>query len=428
MLRPSRSVVLLPALLGVATIAAACSSASPATDDRAARVGDTAAALEVANATRVKEIASARGISNAVVVAGVAYAESRLTQCFSEYGGAKCAGPASTDCGGGAVLAGGNDGNCNLEQGGLGMFQFDSGTYSQTLAAYGTSILTVDGNIAAGIDYILKRVLGYDQGGGWPGCADTPHMVTEADAIAWLDAATIGSPSYDIYTGCLSTNYNGTTKGTQQYYDEKAYYDQMIRAAETDFASVWGTSDPCTGWSDADDCGAAIHADPTMLYACRGGRTVGRHTCPSGCFENGPGQSDACRPYWTSSAPPDAVDGGHEANGAPLYVCRAQYSGGVHSGKIVGSGCNFGWGGKEHSVSPFERLGGNADVWEAASGGVLPPGAVVGGHEANGAPLYVCRTAYNGGVHPGKTVGAACNIGWGGKEISRTTYDVLVSR
>jgi hypothetical protein len=38
----------------------------------------------------------------------------------------------------------------------------------------------------------------------------------------------------------------------------------------------------------------------------------------------------------------------------------------------------------------------------------------------------VCRISYNGGVHPGKTVGAGCNIGWGGNEISRTTYDVLV--
>jgi hypothetical protein len=39
----------------------------------------------------------------------------------------------------------------------------------------------------------------------------------------------------------------------------------------------------------------------------------------------------------------------------------------------------------------------------------------------------VCRIAYNGGVHTGKTVGTGCNIGWGGKEISRNAYDVLVA-
>ena len=37
-------------------------------------------------------------------------------------------------------------------------------------------------------------------------------------------------------------------------------------------------------------------------------------------------------------------------------------------------------------------------VWTAAAGGDVPAGAVVGGFEANGTPLYVCRASYSGGV------------------------------
>lgn len=50
---------------------------------------------------------------------------------------------------------------------------------------------------------------------------------------------------------------------------------------------------------------------------------------------------------------------------------------------------------------------------------------VVAGME-RGQPLYVCRAAYEGGVHPGKTVAGSCNIGWGGKEIVVRDHDVLV--
>ncbi len=64
--------------------------------------------------------------------------------------------------------------------------------------------------------------------------------------------------------------------------------------------------------------------------------------------------------------------------------------------------------------------------WVAAGGGSVPAGAVAGGRESNGKNLYICRGSHGGGVHPGKIVGHNCNIGWGGREVLLSRYEVLV--
>lgn len=63
------------------------------------------------------------------------------------------------------------------------------------------------------------------------------------------------------------------------------------------------------------------------------------------------------------------------------------------------------------------------------TGAPLPMDAVVGGGQYNPpATLYVCRAHYRGGMHPGKLYQGRCNIGWGGEEIVKNHYEVLVSR
>lgn len=64
--------------------------------------------------------------------------------------------------------------------------------------------------------------------------------------------------------------------------------------------------------------------------------------------------------------------------------------------------------------------------WVSASNGYVPSGAIPGGYESNGSTLYICRTFYNNGLHPGKVVGSNCNIGWGGQEVVSPQYQVLV--
>ena len=119
--------------------------------------------------------------------------------------------------------------------------------------------------------------------------------------------------------------------------------------------------------------------------------------------------------------------------GAPLYICRAVFEGGVHPGKIRSDfgGCNVGWGGAEHTVSKYQTLVPYSTInLTKASGGHVPSNAIKGGHESDGTPLYLCSGEHMGGTHPGKTRDgfAGCNIGWGGKEVAINPYEILVKQ
>lgn len=64
--------------------------------------------------------------------------------------------------------------------------------------------------------------------------------------------------------------------------------------------------------------------------------------------------------------------------------------------------------------------------WERASGGRIPAGAIAAGIE-NGKPLAICHADHQGGQHPGKVVAKACNISYGGAELTIGSYEVLVA-
>ena len=56
--------------------------------------------------------------------------------------------------------------------------------------------------------------------------------------------------------------------------------------------------------------------------------------------------------------PPNAVEGGNEANDNILYVCRARHQGSMYAGKVREGfrGCNFGDLGKEMTAANYEVL------------------------------------------------------------------------
>lgn len=132
---------------------------------------------------------------------------------------------------------------------------------------------------------------------------------------------------------------------------------------------------------------------------------------------------------WSSAAkgvPANAFVGGYE-KGRALVVCRAAHEKGTHPGKVVDGRCNIGWGGKEVVLSSFEVLTVSGFTnWVAQKDGNYPKDAVVGGQEP-GRSLVVCRAAHLGGLHPGKIVGKNCNIGYGGAEVLKNDYEVLVA-
>lgn len=127
--------------------------------------------------------------------------------------------------------------------------------------------------------------------------------------------------------------------------------------------------------------------------------------------------------------PPNAVVGGHEGDGTPLYIGQVKYEGGKHIGKVRKEfgGCNFSWGGEEKCESEYRVLTSKKAHWINASNGDVPEDSMVGGNEGDGEKIYIGRVNYEGGVHMGKVREAfgGCNFSWGGKELCEKEYQVL---
>jgi hypothetical protein len=67
--------------------------------------------------------------------------------------------------------------------------------------------------------------------------------------------------------------------------------------------------------------------------------------------------------------------------------------------------------------------------WVAASGGVIPAGALAYGHDASGRQEFACRGAVANGSHIGRIASgiSGCSIAIGGREVIIPTYEVLAS-
>lgn len=144
--------------------------------------------------------------------------------------------------------------------------------------------------------------------------------------------------------------------------------------------------------------------------------------------------------------PANKVSAGTEKNAAgtqwrDLYVCRAASS--AHIGKVIGNRCHYGYGGKELSTTNLDILTvtglevdwmkrddfedahdersvaeGDAPVFYAGQEN-RPTGRYAG-------RTFVCRAEHKGNKHPGKIVNKDCMIGYGGKELQKSKYEVLM--
>lgn len=129
-----------------------------------------------------------------------------------------------------------------------------------------------------------------------------------------------------------------------------------------------------------------------------------------------------------------------------LRICRSEYNEAKHPGKIVAGNCNFGYAGREIEGRTFEVLSmapgtyswiERDDFEEEYSDLVVTNGespAVIAGQETDDperryqGQLLVCRASYKDAWHPGKVVNNDCMFGWGGDEIERGSYQVLIQR
>ncbi len=197
---------------------------------------ELSAAVRRERATLIRDAAAEMGMFNAALLGGIAISETGLAHCFSEVSFG-CPGPDSPSCGGGPIIAGGADGPCVDMQGGLGMFQFDAGTYAQTVATYGPTILTVEGNTAQAVNFVETRL-----------DMDIASVSSWGTAMSYMNNVplVVGDPKTEEwakflacrYNGCCSTSATCTSRGN-------AYRDNAIAIYNEFGGEFWRTADRC---------------------------------------------------------------------------------------------------------------------------------------------------------------------------------------
>jgi hypothetical protein len=224
----------LPALLVVSLVG--CADLSTGTSLDGDDLGERSAALtgdaRLARVTAIRDVSAGLGLANGPLLAGIAESETNMAHCWSEATWA-CKGPASPSCDGGPVIAGSADGPCSLEQGGLGMFQFDGGTYDQTLARDGEDILLLEGNISHAIDFVVERVI-----------QDISGVVDATTAIDWLNSIpmTAGDPLTEAWASMIVCRYNGCCSEAALCQQRRAKYrDNAIEIYNTYGPDFWST-------------------------------------------------------------------------------------------------------------------------------------------------------------------------------------------
>ena len=186
--------------------------------------------------TLIRDSAAEMGVYNAALLGGIATSETNLAHCQSEATFA-CMGPASSSCGGGPIIAGSADGPCSDMQGGLGMFQFDAGTYAQTIAAYGDDILTVEGNTAQAVAFVVDKVK-----------LDIAGATDWTSAVAWINSVPLvaGDPVTEQWASLIACRYNGCCSQSATCTTRaKAYRDNAIDLVTSEGADFWHTADRC---------------------------------------------------------------------------------------------------------------------------------------------------------------------------------------
>ena len=184
----------------------------------------------------IRDSAAEMGVYNAALLAGIAKSETELAHCFSEAGFA-CAGPASSSCGGEPVIAGGADGPCSALQGGLGMFQFDAGTHAQTVATYGESILTIEGNTAQAVAFVVDKII-----------LDVDGVNDWRAATAWMNTIPMmaGDPLTEEWARLIACRYNGCcTTSTTCTTRARGYRDNAITLYNEMGPEFWTTANRC---------------------------------------------------------------------------------------------------------------------------------------------------------------------------------------
>ncbi len=228
----------------------------------------------------IRDAAAARGMTEGWLLAGIADAETQMSHCWSELTWA-CQGPTSPDCGGGPIVAGAGDGACSLMQGGLGMFQFDAGTFDDTLAREGSRILTIAGNTDAAVDFVVDMVIRSTYISG---------VSTNAEAIAWMNGVATDNSRLEPWAQTVTRYYNGCRETSSCWSERLPRYRSFAVNVHdemgTTFWDVGGTPPPVPDAGTGTDSGT-----PPPTTSTYGAEFVGQSFPRAGSpFELAPGE------------------------------------------------------------------------------------------------------------------------------------------
>lgn len=226
-------------------------------------------------ATLIRDAAAANGLTNGYLLAGIAEIETGMSHCWSELTWA-CKGPNSPSCGGGPVAAGAWDGECWEKKGGLGMFQFDAGVFSDTLAAYGNDVLTIEGNVRHAVDYVIAMIASR---------SDYLPDMSKEDALAWLNRLRPWHPEYETWAKTVTRHYNGC-KETWSCWDQRLpkYREGGTKLFKEMGAEFWhGPGETCAflpaeGGLIDDNAGCFAATGAMSAWKDAEGGELGRHT------------------------------------------------------------------------------------------------------------------------------------------------------
>lgn len=206
----------------------------------------------------IARVAASEGLENPILLAGIAEAETNFAHCWSEATWA-CKGPHSSFCGG-PVIAGGSDGACSRRQGGLGMFQFDAGTYDDTLQREGREVLSLEGNIRRAVAFVSDMVRDSDFIGG---------VSSRSEAMDWMNGVEVGGHRYRTWLKTVTAYYNGCFPNRCGIYHERFHhYDNAHKRIESSLgATFWeglgsGGSSSSGSSSSSGNSGGSVGARP----------------------------------------------------------------------------------------------------------------------------------------------------------------------
>jgi hypothetical protein len=121
-----------------------------------------------------------------------------------------------------------------------------------------------------------------------------------------------------------------------------------------------------------------------------------------------------------ASFPPNAMVGGWEYDGTPLYFCRAPYQGGLHPGKMHSDwgSCDIAWGGQEIWVT---------DGFEVLTPKLVDPGGPAFQVVDIGPTEGICVASFAGSTQVGQySATPDCTFAFGGSTFTLTSgFQVL---